>query len=78
MRFDVNNFENFTIDEYLSNLSRLGINRHSSLVGQMVYYSQKSYGKHMVLKWDSDRAEFLLDIDGQRFWSNPFRIHLIK
>ena len=41
---------------------------------ETVYYSQKAYGEHKVVKWDEDRAEFLLDLDGQKFWSNPFRI----
>lgn len=74
MKIDVNNFENFSIDEYIDNLSRLGIDKHSSLVGKKVYYSNKSYGEHLVVKWDSDRSEFLLDLEGQRFWSNPFKI----
>jgi len=67
-------FENFTADEYRDNLLRLGAVSHSSFVGKTVYYSQKAYGEHKVVKWDEDRAEFLLDLDGQKFWSNPFRI----
>lgn len=46
MKLDVNNFENYTADEYRNNLLRLGALSHSSLVGKTVYYSQKAYGKH--------------------------------
>ncbi len=53
---------------------RIGAVSHSSFVGKTVYYSQKAYGEHKVVRWDENRAEFLLDLDGQRFWSNPFRI----
>lgn len=77
MKLDVNNFENYTGDEYINNLSRLGLANHSSLVGEKVYYSRKTYGEHLVIKWDADKAEFLLDLDGQRFWSTPFSIILI-
>ena len=77
MKLDVNNFENFTEREYINNLSRLGIDNHNSLVGKRVYYSRKIYGEHKVIKWDPDKAEFLLDLDGQKFWTNPFRIILI-
>jgi hypothetical protein len=75
MKLDVNNFENWTVDEYIDNLLRLGVVSHGSLVGKKVYYSHKAYGEHKVVKWDADRAEFLLDLDGKKFWSNPFRIH---
>jgi hypothetical protein len=74
MKLDVNNFENYTADEYRNNLLRLGAVSHSSLVGKTVYYSKKAYGEHKVVEWNRDRAEFLLDLDGQKFWSNPFRI----
>lgn len=73
---DVLNFDNFTAEEYQQNLFRLGVSNHASLVGKKVYYSNKLYGEHTVIKWDSEKAEFLLDIDGQRFFSNPFRILL--
>ena len=48
------------------------------LVGKTVYYYQKTYGKY-IFKWDEDedRAEFLLDLNGQKFWSNPFIIQII-
>lgn len=72
---DVNNFDNFTADEYRNNLLRLGAENHSSLVGKKVYYSNKTYGEHKILMWNPDRAEFLLDLDGQKFWSNPFKIY---
>lgn len=73
---DVNNFENFSKEEYEENLKRLGIEKHSDLVGKPVYYSIIRYGKHVVVEWDADRAHYLLDLDGDRFWSNPFRILL--
>jgi hypothetical protein len=74
---DVNNFETFTPDEYRDNLLRLGAVNHSSLVDKKVYYSQKAYGEHTVVKWDANKGEFLLDFEGQKFWSNPFRIYMI-
>lgn len=74
MDIETKNFENFTEEEYKSNLIRLGAISHSSMIGRTVYYSQRVYGEHTVLKWDSDRAEFLLDLDGQKFYSNPFKI----
>ena len=74
MNIETTNFENYTADEYRDNLLRLGAVSHSSFVGKTVYYSQKAYGEHKVVRWDENRAEFLLDLDGQRFWSNPFRI----
>ena len=74
MNIETTNFENFTAVEYRDNLLRLGAVSHSSFVGKEVFYVKKGYGLHTVVKWDSDRAEFLLDLDGQKFWSNPFRI----
>lgn len=74
MDIETKNFENFTEEEYKSNLIRLGAISHSSMIGRTVYYSQRVYGEHTILKWDSDRAEFLLDLDGQKFYSNPFKI----
>ena len=74
MNIETTNFENFTADEYRDNLLRLGAVSHSSLVGKTVYYVKPQYGEHTVVKWDGDRAEFLLDLEGQRFWTNPFRI----
>ena len=76
MDIETTNFENFTPDEYRDNLSRLGVDSHSSLVGKEVYYVKKEYGVHKIVKWDSNRGEFLLNLDGQKFWSNPFRIHI--
>ena len=72
---DVNNFQNFTEAEYRANLLRLSIVKHSDLVGKEVYYSKPAYGVHKVEKWDTDTGEYLLNLDGQKFWSNPFRIH---
>ena len=74
MNIETTNFENFTAVEYRDNLLRLGAVSHSSFVGKEVFYVKKGYGLHTVVKWDSDRAEFLLDLEGQKFWSNPFRI----
>lgn len=74
---DVNNYESFTESEYKDNLDRLGVRTHESLMGKSVYYSKMSYGVHIVIEWDPDRAEFLLDLEGQKFWSNPFRITLV-
>jgi hypothetical protein len=73
---DVKNFTDFNKDEYSENLLRLGIKNHKDLVGNKVYYSLKVYGEHVVIEWNQDRAEFLLELDGQRFWSNPFKIFL--
>lgn len=51
-RLDVNNFENYTADEYRDNLLRLGAVTHISLVGKTVYYVKPQYGEHKVVKWD--------------------------
>lgn len=77
MQVDVNNFENFSLLEYSDNLELLKINSHSDLVGEKVFYVKPSYGVHIVEKWDANRAEYLLNIDGQKFWSNPFCIFRI-
>jgi hypothetical protein len=74
MDIETTNFENFTADEYRDNLLRLGAVSYSSFVGKTVYYVKKGYGEHTVVEWNKDRAEFLLDLEGQKFWSNPFRI----
>jgi hypothetical protein len=74
MDIETKNFENFTADEYCDNLLRLGAVSHSSFVGKTVYYVKKGYGEHTVVEWNRVRGEFLLDLDGQKFWSNPFRI----
>lgn len=76
MKVDVKNFETFTEEEYRENLIRLKADSYESLVGSLVFYSKPQYGKHKILKWDIDKGEFLLDLDGDKFWSNPFRIHL--
>jgi len=72
---DIKNFENFTETEYRANLLRLSIVSHCDLIDKEVYYSKPTYGKHKVLLWDEDRGEYLLAIDGHKFWTNPFRIH---
>lgn len=75
-QLDVSNFETFTKEEYITNLERLGLCCHEHIVGKEVYYSNKTYGLHKVIRWDKDRGEYLLQIHKQRFWSNPFRIHI--
>ena len=77
MDIETSNFDNFSPDEYIDNLIRLGALNHTSLVGENVYYSKKIYGVHKIIKWDVDKAEYLLDLDGQKFWTNPFRIYII-
>jgi hypothetical protein len=67
----------FTKEEHKENLKRLGVDNYESLVGGEVYYSLPIYGIHKVLGWDNERGEFLLELDGQKFWSNPFRIKKI-
>ena len=74
MDIETTNFENFTAEEYRENLLRLGVDKHTSLINKEVYYVMKEYGIHKVIKWDSDKASYLLEIEEQRFWSNPFRI----
>lgn len=74
MNIETKNFENFTADEYRDNLLRLGAVSHSSFVGKTVYYVKPQYGAHKVLEWNEDNAEFLLDLNGQKFWTNPFKI----
>lgn len=69
---------NFSSEEYQANLKRLGIEKHDDLVGKDVYYSRKVYGRHKVMKWDAVRHEYLLNLEGQTFWSCPLRIHIIK
>jgi len=64
----------FSKEEHKENLKRLNIENYESLIGKEVYYSLPIYGVHKVLSWDADNEEFLLDLDGQKFWSNPFRI----
>ena len=78
MKIDVNNFETYTEEEYLDNLQRLNIDSYSSLVGKKVYYSKPSYGEHIVVMWNADRGEYLLSLDGQKFWSSPFSILIIQ
>lgn len=77
MNVDVTNFKNYTYEDYLNNLLRLGIENYESLVGKNVYYVKPSYGVHTILEWNPSKAEYLLYLDGDRFWSDPFRINLI-
>lgn len=78
MELDVNNFETFSREEYQTKLNDLGIDNFNDLVGKEVYYSKKSYGIHKVIEWDSNDGEYLLALEGQRFWTNPFRIKQIE
>jgi len=71
---DINNFENFSEEEHYNNLLRLGITTYNSLVGMEVYYSHRSYGLHKVLNYNPDKVEFLLELNNEKFWSNPFLI----
>ena len=75
---ETTNLENFTINEYYNNLVRLGINNPSQLINKFVYYVKPDYGIHKVLNWDRNKAEYLLYMNGSRFWSNPFCIHTFK
>ena len=72
---ETENFESFSREEYVNNLRRLNIPSHTCLVGTEVFYSKPIYGKHLVLEWNPQKAEYLLSLDGQEFWTNPFRIH---
>ena len=67
---------NFSNEEHTENLKRLDISCYSELVHRTVYYCKKSYGLHRILAWDSEKCEYLLELDGNKFWSNPFRIKL--
>lgn len=73
---EVNNYTDWTKEEHFENLKRLNINTYSDLIGKSVYYVKPLYGLHTVIKWNPDTVEFLLDLEGSRFWSNPFRISL--
>lgn len=81
---DVNNFKDYSLEEYKENLERLNIMKHSDLVGSECFYSKQVYGKHLVISWDYNRSEYLLETDSlcgitkNRFYSNPFRILLIN
>ena len=70
-----NNFDNFTKSEFIANLLWLDIECYTDLVGKRVYYMMPEYGVHKVKEWDSDRCEYLLEIDSKQFWSNPFRVY---
>lgn len=75
---DSHNFETFSREEHKALLTELGIENFSDLVGHKVYYSRREYGVHTILKWDPNRGEYLLEIDSQKFWSNPFRIKVVQ
>lgn len=71
---DITNFNNFSQEEYESQLKRLGIDKFEDLIGRTVYYIKPVYGEHKVLKWAPERGEYLLFTAGQKVWANPFRI----
>lgn len=77
MKLDIVNFENFSQEEYIENLFRLNINNYSDLVGKEVYYVKPIYGKHKILQWNPNKGEYLLCLDDDKFWSNPFKIKII-
>lgn len=77
MDVQTTNFENFSHAEYIDNMARLGITSHTSLVGKQVYYVNEKYGLHKVVKWDAQKAEYLLSLQGQKFWANPFTIYTV-
>lgn len=68
----------FTALEHIENLNRLHIDSYFDLIGTEVYYVKPVYGKHKIISYDETKEEYLLDLEGQRFKSNPFRIILIK
>jgi nucleoside 2-deoxyribosyltransferase len=74
INIDTDNFTDFAKDEHVSNLKRLGESNYKSMVGQTVYYVKKSYGEHKIINWCPIKSEFLLSLDGDKFYSNPFRI----
>ena len=74
---DVNNFETFEPEEYQALLKEFGVSKFSDLVGKSVYYSKREYGEHVILKWDPERGEYLLQTVPHKFWSNPFRIKIL-
>lgn len=73
-KLDVNNFDNFTEQEHIDNLLILGIESYNELVGKKVYYVKPGYGVHKVVSWDPEKGEYLLDLFGSRFWTDPFKI----
>lgn len=73
--FETKNFETFSKAAYAQNFKTLNITKHTDLVGKNVYYSEFIYGLHKVIKWDSVKAEYLLELDGQRFYANPFTLY---
>lgn len=75
---DVYNFESWTAAEYSDNLKRLDAQTHQGMIGKSVYYVKPAYGRHYIHEWNPYTGEFLLEIDGSKFWTNPFRIKLIE
>lgn len=71
---DVTNFKDFSKEDYIEQLKRLGIEKFEDLVGRTVYNIKPVYGEHQVLKWFPDRGEYLLFTAGHRVLSSPFQI----
>lgn len=74
---EMTNFKDFSLNEYKENLKRLGVNSHFELIGRKCYYVKQSYGIHEILNFNPGIGEFLLCLDGDRFYTLPFRITLI-
>ena len=72
----VNNFDNFTFDEYQTILRKLKINKFSELLGTKVYYNRNSNGVYTVRKWDQNKSEYTLTKEGETIITNPFKISL--
>jgi hypothetical protein len=68
------NTSTFTLEEYAECKKKLRIKEFKDLVGQAVFYSESVYGIHKVIEWDEEKSEYKLEIEGSRFWTNPFRL----
>lgn len=74
---DVHIFETFTREEYIQQLSNLGLTKFADAVGCKVYYVTPKYGIHTVESWNPQTGKYRLSLDGQRFDSTPFQIELV-
>ena len=64
--------DDFSQEQHNSNKKRLNVSSYDDLIGEKVYYVRPSYGMHTVKAFTD--GEFLLEINGQKFYSNPFRL----
>jgi len=46
--------------------------------GTKVYYSRRSYGIHIIKDYNLSNNEYLLDLDGDRFWAHADKVFIIK